>query len=71
MISNHEVLPLLIKQHKILLLLLPCDCSLKRDDVETSWIMCNKHYNDFDNIIVITQIGFSDQKIGDKHFGVP
>ena len=39
---------LLIRQHKILLL--PCDCLLKWDDVETSLIMCTKHYTDYDDI---------------------
>ena len=42
------MLLLLIQQNKILLL--PCDCLLKWDDVETSLIMCKKHYNDYDNI---------------------
>jgi hypothetical protein len=42
------VLLLLIQQHKVLLL--PCDCLLKWDDVETSLIMCEKHYNDYDTV---------------------
>jgi hypothetical protein len=40
---------LLIQQNKTILL--PCDCLLEWDDVETSLIMCKKHYNDYDNII--------------------
>lgn len=43
------MLLLLIQQNKIILLL-PCDCLLKWDDVETSLIMCKKHFNDYDNI---------------------
>jgi hypothetical protein len=42
------VLLLLIQQNKELLL--PCDCLLKWDDVETSLIMCKKHYNDYDKM---------------------
>ncbi|MGH9988380.1 MAG: hypothetical protein ACRD8W_30970, partial [Nitrososphaeraceae archaeon] len=34
-------------QHR---LLLPCDCLLKWNDVETSLIMCKKHYNNYDSI---------------------
>jgi hypothetical protein len=41
---------LLLIQHNKTILLLPCDCLLKWDDVETSLIMCEKHYNDYDNI---------------------
>lgn len=47
-ISNHDVLLLLIQQNKILLL--PCNCLLKWDDLETSLIMCKKHYDDYDNM---------------------
>jgi hypothetical protein len=42
------VLLLLKQQHKKLLL--PCDCLLRWNDVETSLIMCRKHYNDYDHI---------------------
>jgi hypothetical protein len=41
------VLLLLKVQHR---LLLPCDCLLKWNDVETSLIMCKKHYNNYDSI---------------------
>lgn len=41
------MLLLLKVQHR---LLLPCDCLLKWNDVETSLIMCKKHYNNYDNI---------------------
>ena len=34
-------------QHKISL---PCDCLLNWNDVETSLILCEKHYDDYDNI---------------------
>lgn len=40
------MLLLLKVQHR---LLLPCDCLLKWNDVETSLIMCKKHYNNYDN----------------------
>jgi hypothetical protein len=46
--TKHEVLLLLIQHNKTILL--PGDCLLKWDDVETSLIMCKKHYNDYDNI---------------------
>lgn len=41
------MLLLLKVQHR---LLLPCDCLLKWNDVETSLIMCKKHHNNYDNI---------------------
>ncbi|MGI0000636.1 MAG: hypothetical protein ACRD6Q_05385 [Nitrososphaeraceae archaeon] len=41
------MLLLLKVQHR---LLLPCDCLLKWNDVETSLIMCKKHYNNYDSI---------------------
>jgi hypothetical protein len=37
----------MILQRKILL---PCECLLRWNDVETSLIMCEKHYTDYDNI---------------------
>lgn len=41
---------LLLIQQQNKELLLPCDCLLKWDDVETSLIMCKKHHNDYDKM---------------------
>jgi hypothetical protein len=54
------VLLLLIQQHKILLL--PCDCLLKWDDVETSLIMCEKHYIDYDNADMKVDINYKTEQ---------
>ena len=54
------MLLLLIQQSK--LLSLPCDCLLKWDDVETSLIMCKKHYNDYYNIDMNTDMHYKTEQ---------
>lgn len=53
------MLLLLKQQHKILL---PCDCLLKWDDVETSLIMCKKHYNDYDHIDMKVDMNYKTEQ---------
>ena len=51
---------LLLKiQHR---LLLPCDCLLKWNDVETSLIMCKKHYNNYDNIDMEVDMNYKTEQ---------
>ena len=54
------MLLLLIQNNKILLL--PCDCLLKWDDIETSLIMCKKHYNDYDKINIETDTDYKTEQ---------
>jgi len=53
------VLLLLKIQHR---LLLPCDCLLKWNDVETSLIMCKKHYNNYDNIDMEVDMNYKTEQ---------
>jgi hypothetical protein len=51
------VLQLLIQQQQQQnkKLLLPCDCLLKWNDIETSLILCKKHYDDYDDMDMKTE----------------
>ena len=53
------MLLLLKVQHR---LLLPCDCLLKWNDVETSLIMCKKHYNNYDNIDMEVDMNYKTEQ---------